>query len=208
MPHSIEAAQAAFLPIHFGIGSENAAHRFAVEWDEDGQSREGVFIPRRDSSSRLNALLGGRIVAGVHHHAKFTVQEDRDNLKIAFTSDDGQVRARIAARVSTEWPRGSIFGSLGEASRFFEAGSLGYSGTRNQGRYECLELRCESWSVQALAVAQIESSFFDDPAKFPPGAATFDCALLMREVKHSWRSLADLSCDPDGRPQAASSLGV
>src|SRR3984893_10338567 len=41
-----------FLPSFVGIGSENAAHRIAVEWDENGQYREGVFIPRRDTSSR------------------------------------------------------------------------------------------------------------------------------------------------------------
>jgi hypothetical protein len=32
----------AFVPIPAGMGSENAAHRFAVEWDKDGQTHEGV----------------------------------------------------------------------------------------------------------------------------------------------------------------------
>ncbi len=61
----------AFLPCNAGIGSENAAHRFAVEWDRDGRMHEGVFIPRRDTSSRLNALAGGRLFPGEHHHAHF-----------------------------------------------------------------------------------------------------------------------------------------
>src|SRR5581483_8075608 len=40
------------LPALIGISSENAAHRFAVEWtDESGVHREGVFIPRRDTGS-------------------------------------------------------------------------------------------------------------------------------------------------------------
>src|SRR5258706_4102422 len=57
------------FPQFMGISSENAAHRIAVEWeDEQGATREGVFIPRRDSSSRLNVLAGGRIVAGGHHY--------------------------------------------------------------------------------------------------------------------------------------------
>lgn len=33
-------------PAAIGIGSENAAHRIAVEWDEGGAVREGVYIPR------------------------------------------------------------------------------------------------------------------------------------------------------------------
>src|SRR5690348_4792849 len=40
-----------FLPPVLGFASENAAHRIAVEWDQG----EGVFVPRRDTSSRLNA---------------------------------------------------------------------------------------------------------------------------------------------------------
>src|SRR5688500_15375164 len=49
----------AFVPFAAGIGSENAAHRFAVVWERHGEQQEGVFIPRRDSSSRLNTILGG-----------------------------------------------------------------------------------------------------------------------------------------------------
>ena len=50
-----------FLPAFLGISSENAAHRIAVEWDQDGEKKEGVFIPRRDTSSWLNTLAGGRL---------------------------------------------------------------------------------------------------------------------------------------------------
>jgi hypothetical protein len=50
-----------FVPSWLGISSENAAHRSAVEWDEGGRVREGVYIRRRDTSSRLNALAGGRV---------------------------------------------------------------------------------------------------------------------------------------------------
>src|ERR1700676_284336 len=35
------------FPRAFGVSSENAAHRIAVEWNEDGELREGVFVPRR-----------------------------------------------------------------------------------------------------------------------------------------------------------------
>src|SRR5262249_9718302 len=42
-----------FVPAAVGMSSENAAHRFAVQWDVNGETREGVFIPRRDTSSKL-----------------------------------------------------------------------------------------------------------------------------------------------------------
>jgi hypothetical protein len=45
------------LPKMLGISSENAAHRIAVVWEEAGQLREGVFIPRRDTSSLMRLAL-------------------------------------------------------------------------------------------------------------------------------------------------------
>ena len=184
----------AFLPVAAGIGSENAAHRFAVEWDRDGVRKEGVYIPRRDSNSRLNALLGGRLVPGEHHHARFNVDETDDRFSVAFQSDDGQVAVKVVARRTEDLPSGSIFSSLGEASRFFEGGALGYSATRDPARYDGLELRCEGWSVQPLAVQEVKSSYFEDVIKFPSGSTTFDCALLMRGVEHQWRTREDLCC--------------
>ena len=60
-----------FVPAFLGISSENAAHRMAVEWDSGGSHQEGVYIPRRDTSSRLNVMTGGRIFPGEHHLADF-----------------------------------------------------------------------------------------------------------------------------------------
>ena len=48
-----------FLPAFLGFSSENAAHRIAVEWDDNGETKEGVFVPRRDRvQSPTIALLG------------------------------------------------------------------------------------------------------------------------------------------------------
>jgi hypothetical protein len=43
-------------PSQFGFASENAAHRIAVTWDESGQTRQGVFVLRRDTNSPWNKL--------------------------------------------------------------------------------------------------------------------------------------------------------
>jgi uncharacterized protein YqjF (DUF2071 family) len=67
------------LPKEIGISSENGAHRIAVEWTENGELKQGVYIPRRDTSSRLNSLAGGRIFTGTHHLADFTVIEIMEN---------------------------------------------------------------------------------------------------------------------------------
>src|SRR5471030_255313 len=77
------------LPVFLGIGSENGAHRIAVEWKENGEVKEGVYIPRRDSSSLFNTLTGGRVFPGKHHKAKFDVKEENGNYHVAFVSDGG-----------------------------------------------------------------------------------------------------------------------
>jgi hypothetical protein len=174
------------LPSFLGISSENAAHRTAVEWDQDGEAKEGVFIPRRDTSSRLNTLLGGRLFPGVHHHAVFQVHEEGDHYRVALNSDDRRTHLLVEGHVAQQLPSTSVFCSLKEASEFFERGSLGYSVTGRPGQFDGLELRSFDWKVQPLAVEKVESSFFSNRALFPAGSVEFDCALLMRGIEHEW----------------------
>jgi len=174
------------LPKRFGISSENGAHRIAVEWEEDGEIKEGVFIPRRDTSSRLNSWAGGRIFPGVHHLAKFSVQEKNQNYQISFKSDDNTFLS-INAKETTEWNKESVFDSLSDVSEFFENGSIGYSPDKNC--FEGLELKTINWKVSLLEVDAVESSFFENKRIFPIGTVKFDNALLMKNIEHEWISL-------------------
>jgi hypothetical protein len=176
------------FPAALGVSSENAAHRIAVEWSDEDSTREGVFIPRRDSSSRLNRLLGGRLFPGVHHPARFDVHESGNAFHLEMTSRDGATHVLVDGHVSSTLPERSVFGTLARASAFFEGGSLGYSATARPGVYDGLELRSLSWRVEPLAVTAVRSSFFEDVSRFPPGSVEFDCALLMRNVQHEWRA--------------------
>ncbi len=174
------------LPAWLGIGSENAAHRIAVEWDEAGKTRCGVYIPRRDTSSLLNAFAGGRIFPGVHHRAKFTVAETAESLQIDMRSLDGSAHVHVEGRPAEQLPADSMFTSLDEASAFFAAGSLGYSPQGQPRAYDGLELRAFSWKVEPLQISRVVSSFFEDRQQFPAGSVTFDNALLMRGIDHEW----------------------
>jgi len=181
------------FPRWVGIGSENAAHRIAVEWDEGGQVRSGVYILRRDTNSRLNALAGGRIFPGVHHRGVFRVCETDSRFQIAMGSKDRQVAIDIAAILSDEWPADSIFASQAEASAFFEAGSLGYSPSMRQGHFQGLELKCDSWHVRSLNIERARSLVFDNESVFPRGSISLDCGLLMRGIEHQWYGRGELT---------------
>jgi hypothetical protein len=163
------------LPAFLGVASENAAHRIAVVWEQGGEELEGVYIPRRDTSSWLNALAGGRVFPGEHRHARF-----------ALDSDDGRTHLDVEGSIASELPRTSVFGSLAEASAFFERGSVGYSARAGPGVFDGLELRSFNWRVRPLAVRTVESSFFADRGLFPAGSVAFDCALAMHGIDHEW----------------------
>ena len=183
------------FPAWAGLRSENAAHRIAVEWDTDEGPRTGVYIPRRDSASLTNLLLGGRVYPGEHHRARFDVAESATDLRIGFTAHDGSARVRVHARLADELTGSNLFANLDDASTFFEQGSAGYSATRDPNRFDGLGLETSAWKVAPTTVEHVSSSLFDDRTLFPPGSAVLDCALLMRDVPVRWKPL-----DPMGVP--------
>jgi len=177
------------FPAKCGLNSENAAHRIAVEWEEGGETREGVFIPRRDTSSQLQTWVGGRLFPGVHHYARFEVNETATEFAVEMCSEDGLVKLGVRATLADWLDPNSVFWSLAEASDFFARGSVGYSATCESGCWDGLELHTVEWSVEPLKVSMVTSSFFNDRGRFPEGTIAFDCALLMRGVDHEWHTL-------------------
>lgn len=184
-----------FLPTWVGFSSENAAHRVAVEWDDGGTIREGVYVRRRDTSSWWNTILGGRLFPGIHHHARFQNRETSESYEVSVKSDDGLTDICVRGRRVSRLPATSVFTSLEEASDFFQAGSIGYSATTNSSRHQGLELKCLRWEIEPLDVECVRSSFFDDETAFPNGTSVFDSAFLMRGIEHEWHGKPDLCCE-------------
>ena len=178
------------LPGIIGISSENSAHRIAVHWDDDeGGCSEGVFVPRRDTDSRLNALAGGRIFPGVHHLSRFTVSDKDGQISIRVDADD--IKAPLVdleLRETKEFPADSVFSTLEESSHFFEAGCVGYSARPDSCTLDGLLLEVVDWKVAPLDARSVRSSYFDDHSLFPRDSITFDHALLMRDIPHEWHS--------------------
>ena len=177
------------FPGLISISSENGAHRIAVQWKENGAIRDAVFIPRRDTSSRINSLVGGRIFPGRHHYARFDVREENGHYHVGFQSADGTTIA-IDADKATHFATDSIFENIENASEFFECGSVGYSPSGN--KFDGLNLKTLNWKVQPLDVLNVQSTFFEDEAMFPKGSVHFDNALLMTHIEHEWHALGSL----------------
>jgi len=183
------------LPALIGIASENAAHRFAVEWTgSDGQQEEGVFIPRRDTDSSLNVLMGGRIFPGVHHHSRFTVKDDGNTVSLSMVPNDKEAAIEVSGGEAAALPPSSCFASLEDSSAFFERGCVGYSTTHDANRLDGLKLSTRDWQARPLAVSDVYSGFFADESRFPKGSVEFDHGLVMRNLRHDWLALPDFQC--------------
>ena len=177
------------LPQQLGVRTENAAHRFAVEWDDGGERRTGVYIPIRHTESRTTVTLGDRLFPGHHRRADFAVAETPSRLEVAFRSRDDDVAVRVQADTTYRLGGSTLFDNVADASAFFRTGAVGYSPSRDRDRLTGLELRTGSWTVEPLCVRHVSSSVFDDPVRFPPGSIALDCALAMRNVPVDWHSV-------------------
>lgn len=177
------------LPKILGISSENSAHRIAVQWKNNNGTREGVFVPRRDTDSRMNALAGGRIFPGVHHLSRFTVKDQSGRISLRVdTGDTESPLVDVETSETNEFPKDSIFRTLQESSQFFESGCVGYSSRPNSCKLDGLLLEVTDWQVSPLVVNSVRSSYFDDHSIFPQDSIEFDHALLMRDISHEWHS--------------------
>jgi hypothetical protein len=136
--------------------------------------------------------VGGRLFPGHHHRARFDVREAAGDVRVAFASADGTAAVRAHVRTVAEWRPTTLFADLVQASDFFRRGAVGYSATRSGRCLDRLELRTSQWRVEPVEVCDAYSTFFADPKRFPPGSATLDGALLMRDVPVTWNPLPQL----------------
>ena len=176
----------------------------------------GLMHEDRYALGVMNAILGGgmssRLFTEVRerrglcyyvysHHDAYTdagslvvaAGVDTGRIDLAIQSRDQSMSVRLAARETPDFPASSCFRTLAESSAFFEPGSVGFSVTRDCCRLDGIRLDTHHWKVQNLAVENVESSFFDNPAAFPPGSATFDHALIMRDIPHDWHEVGAMT---------------
>lgn len=172
------------LPAWLGLASENAAHRIAVEWDEGGTVRRGVYVPRRDTDSWINRLAGGRVFPGHHGAAKFQVRDEGGKLSIEVCGEEGGLAVLVRGEETNRLPEDSVFRTFDEANEFFQEGSVGWSATPTPGLVDGIELSCTQWKMRPLAVSEVRSDFVSRLGD----AAEFDSAFVMRDIVHEWRS--------------------
>jgi hypothetical protein len=177
------------MPRFMGLSSKNIAYRIAVEWDENGEKRQGVYVPRRDNSSLLNDLTGGRVFPGRNQDAYFHFEELGNRYLVDIISSDN-TSLSIDAHVVNDLPPDSVFDSVADASTFLRGGSLGY--TQNKNKLVGVEFRPENWEPRMLSPKTLRSSFFEDETLFPKDSIRFDNALVLENIEHEWHDNGDI----------------
>ena len=173
------------LPAALGIDVHGSAHRIAVQWTDSGVEREGVYILRRDSGSRMVGLIGRRALAA--HSARFKAHETPDHLAIEVWSEDGYGSLLVRAHVEGELSS-SVFSSAADAQAFFEHGGPGYTRVGN-GRFTGVALSAASWEMAPVHLLEARSVWLENGTIFPAGTAVPDSALVMRNTESWWRSV-------------------
>ncbi|MDB4459081.1 DUF2071 domain-containing protein [bacterium] len=185
----LEKMRPRFTPAAMGIASENAAHRFAIEWDDRGETKEGVFIPLRHTNSRWNAMAGGRVFPGEHRLANVWTADSGNRVKVEIRTMDNEMVTRVAGRAVDHLPSHSVFDTVPEATAFFRAGALGWSPDRLKTGFEGLKLVAYDWEMCPFKIEHLRSNLFQDLDLFPVGSVRFDSAFLMRNIHHEWHPL-------------------
>lgn len=186
------------FPAALGWRIENAAHRIAVEWDGPSGTERGVYLPQQYTNSKISAVAAGQLLPGPQQYGIFDIQESDSTFQLAMHSGSEFASAKV---VKTEHWQSQLFETQQASSDFFEASPIGWASPVNRtnpvdrasavkrtssatsDRVRGVRLSTQHWSTSALAVQQLESSFFQ---KLPPGTAIFDHALLMQKIPAVW----------------------
>lgn len=182
----LEGLRPGWVTPEVGASSEAVAHRFAVEWDEAGVTKQGVYVAQRHSSSRIASLAGGRLFPGIQQRARITAEDSGSRSRVRVMAGSAAAEADIedieGSTDAAAWSSG-LFDTAQQASDFYRAGEVGWS-PRRDGGVEAVSLAAERWIARPGRVHAVSSAFF---TALPAGSASFDSALVMRDLAVAWR---------------------
>jgi hypothetical protein len=165
--------------------TQNIVHHIYVTRDLAPQrEKAGIFVVRRDTSSRWLSWSTTGPEVDRRHHARFRVRRRHESIDLIADSDDRVMHVALAARLTEQLPVNSAFHSLADATAFLQPSSafMGAVG----GLTPLATPGTTKWRLQPLAVKRIESSLFSSPTT-PCGQLEFDSAFTLRSIEFSWQ---------------------
>lgn len=165
------------LPAKVGTSLRAAAHRIAVEWDDDaGATTVGVYVPLRLTGSRAAIALGGRVFPGVHRRA--SIQLADDGRRVEWSVEAGEsysVRVDASARDAASPAACEQIGATCLGAEYGLSPGHG-------GALEAARMTPSHRQAQPVDVDRLESAFL---AGFT--SAVLVPSYLVRDVDVTWR---------------------
>ena len=178
--HLPDSAQASAAAGRAGVSGHRVGERRPSQRRRMGRSRHAARRGLRAAARhQLPAQLLGRRPTLPRHPPSRRLHGQRDGRPIQRRTQERSTASpacRCTASRTAQLPSASVFGSLAEASAFFQAGSLGYSATPERHAFR-------AWNCAARAGTSNRSKSrrcvpaFSMTGAFPPGSIAFDSAL-------------------------------
>lgn len=178
------------IPGMFGMSTENAACRFAVEWESEGSTCYGVYVPKRETSSMVTAFAGGKVFPGQFELASFDSFQEGNHYQVSVRKDGDEPHIFFDGDVVEEFPSNSIFESYDEAREFLLQAAVGYSPGSNPTGLDGIELRLIDVGMEPMTIRRASMKYLEDSEHFPPGSSKLDSAMIMRGLRHEWHPTA------------------
>lgn len=189
----IDGLRPTHVPAFAGITLRAAAHRISVEWGDDaGQVTVGVYVPMRQTDSRLAVALGGRWFPGVHEQARLEVSSSGSNVRWAVDPrgpDGYRVSVDAAPLIDTDpsAPAEPVAGACVRAD-------IGLSPDRH-GRLEGARTEPGHRMVREVTIVDLDSAFLSSFA-----TAQVAPSYLMADVEVTWTRAAIPALTTTGSP--------
>lgn len=166
------------VPARLGQRMWAVAHRVSVEWTlPSGEAVVGVYVPQRFTDSRLGVLLGGRVVPGVHRHARLAVDRSPGRLRWRADADGLSTGLGLAVDVGTT---GFFADQQPEVGLVCVGAQVGLSPDR-RGGLEAVRMQPTRTDARPVHARSLKSAFLDGFASAVPASA-----YLMERVDVTW----------------------
>lgn len=168
------------VPMPAGRGQRMwaVAHRVSVEWTlPSGEVMVGVYVPERFTGSRLATLLSGRLVPGVHRHARLAVDRSPGRIRWWAGAEGASAGLGMAVDIDTT---GIATDEQPEVGRVSVGAQVALSPDR-RGGIEAVHMQPNRTDARPVHALSLSSTFLDGFASAVP-ASTY----LMERVDVTW----------------------
>ena len=171
------------LPAVVGVNVRAAAHRISIEVGPEDSPTMAVYVPGRNTDSKMAILAGGRVFPGVHKQSHVDVVDTPDELGWSIRNDstaDSTFDIVANADLSNAAPATS------EVADIVIGTTLGLSPGHRPDDLEAVQMLTASSDAKIVALPNLESSFIGGFS-----SAVETDTLLMSNVDVIWRKESD-----------------